>query len=77
MARLPGVSPSDAGLTTKLILRLGPKMMEKLTRRRPENGLEPIALCAHVPALLGGVLKLERRPPSSTASRIASRSSPS
>ena len=60
MARIPTVSPSDAGLKTRLILRLGPRMMEKLTGRRPENGMEPIALYAHVPALLGGILKLEQ-----------------
>jgi 4-carboxymuconolactone decarboxylase len=35
-------------------------MMDKLTGRRPENGMEPIALYAHVPALLDGILKLER-----------------
>ncbi len=60
MARIPAVSPTDAGVKTKLILRFGPKMMEKLTGRRPENAMEPIALYAHVPALLGGVLELEQ-----------------
>jgi AhpD family alkylhydroperoxidase len=60
MARIPAVTPSRAGLKTKLILRFGPRMMEKLTGRRPENGLEPIAIYAHAPELLGGVLKVEQ-----------------
>jgi 4-carboxymuconolactone decarboxylase len=60
MARIPGVSPSEAGLKTKLILRLGPRMMEKLTGSRPQNGMEPIAIYAHAPGLLGGILKLEQ-----------------
>jgi 4-carboxymuconolactone decarboxylase len=60
MARIPGVSPSEAGLKTKLILRLGPRMMEKLTGSRPQNGMEPIAIYAHAPVLLGGILKLEQ-----------------
>lgn len=60
MARIPAVTSSQAGLKTKLILRFGPKMMEKLTGRRPENGLEPIAIYAHAPELLGGVLKVEQ-----------------
>jgi 4-carboxymuconolactone decarboxylase len=60
MARIPAVTSSQAGLKTKLILRFGPKMMKKLTGRRPENGLEPIAIYAHAPELLGGVLKIEQ-----------------
>lgn len=60
MARISGVSASEAGLKTKLILRFGPKMMEKLTGRRPENGMEPITIYAHAPKLLGGILKLEQ-----------------
>ncbi len=71
MARIPAVRPSDAGLKTKLILRVGPKMMEKLTGRRPENGMEPIALYAHAPALLGGILKLEQA--TAKANRVESR----
>ena len=60
MARIPAVTPSQAGPKTKLILRFGPKMMEKMTGRRPDNGLEPIAIYAHAPELLGGILKIEQ-----------------
>jgi 4-carboxymuconolactone decarboxylase len=61
MARLPAVAPRDArGLKAKLFLRLGPRMMKKLTGRAPENGLEPLAIYAHVPALLGGIGRLEQ-----------------
>ena len=60
MARIPAATPSQAGLKTKLILRFGPRMMEKLTGRRPEKGLEPIAIYAHAPELLGGILKIEQ-----------------
>jgi AhpD family alkylhydroperoxidase len=60
MARIPAVSPASAGLKTRLVLRFGPRMMEKLTGRRPENGMEPIVLYGHVPPLLGGILKLEQ-----------------
>ena len=60
MARIPAVNPSQAGLKTKLVLRFGPRMMEKLTGTRPDNGMEPIAIYAHAPKLLGGLLKLEQ-----------------
>lgn len=60
MARIPAVTRSQAGPKTKLILRFGPRMMQKMTGRRPENGLEPIAIYAHAPELLGGILKIEQ-----------------
>ena len=60
MARIPAVTSSQAGPKTKLVFRFGPKMMEKLTGRRPDNGLEPIAIYAHAPELMGGILKIEQ-----------------
>jgi len=43
MARINGVQQADAGLKVKLVYRLGPRMMKKLTGRAPQtgSGLEP------------------------------------
>jgi AhpD family alkylhydroperoxidase len=54
MARIEGVSKSQAGPVVKLIYRFGPKMMRKMTGRDPQNGsgLEPMEIWAYQPKML-------------------------
>jgi hypothetical protein len=44
MARINGVSKSEAGPMVRLVYRFGPRMMKKLTGREPQtgSGLEPM-----------------------------------
>jgi len=44
MARIEGVSRSQAGLVVKLVYRFGPGMMKKMTGRAPEEARCPQAL---------------------------------
>jgi AhpD family alkylhydroperoxidase len=54
MARINGVKQADAGLKIKLVYRLGPRMMKKLTGREPQtsSGLEPMEIWAHQPKMM-------------------------
>jgi alkylhydroperoxidase family enzyme len=54
MARIQGVPKSQAGPMVKLIYRLGPRMIRKLTGRDPSvgSGLEPMEIWAHKPKLM-------------------------
>jgi AhpD family alkylhydroperoxidase len=54
MARIEGVSKRQAGPMVKLVYRLGPRMMKKLTGRTPQtgSGLEPIEIWAHQPKMM-------------------------
>jgi AhpD family alkylhydroperoxidase len=54
MARIEGVSKSQAGPVVKLVYRFGPKMMRKMTGRDPQNGsgLEPMEIWAYQPKML-------------------------
>ena len=57
MARIEGVSRSQAGLVVKLVYTFGPKAMRKLTGRDPRtgSGLEPIEVWAHQPKMMVGM----------------------
>ncbi len=57
MARIEGVSKSQAGPVVKIMYRFGPRMMKKLTGRDPQraNGLEPFEIWAHQPKMLMGM----------------------
>ena len=46
MARIEGVSKSQAGPVVKLVYRFAPRAMKKLTGRDPQtgNGIEPIQM---------------------------------
>jgi alkylhydroperoxidase family enzyme len=57
MARIEGVSSSEAGPMVRLIYRFGPRMMKKLTGRAPRtgSGLEPFEIWAHQPKMLFGM----------------------
>jgi AhpD family alkylhydroperoxidase len=57
MARIEGVSKSQAGLVVKLTYRFGPRMMTKLTGRAPQtgSGLEPMEIWAHQPKMMMGM----------------------
>ena len=48
MARIEGVSTSQAGPIVKLVYRFGPRMMKKMTGRDPQtgSGIEPIEIWA-------------------------------
>jgi alkylhydroperoxidase family enzyme len=54
MARIQGVQKADAGLKIKLVYRLGPRMMRKLTGREPQtgSGIEPMEIWAHQPKMM-------------------------
>jgi alkylhydroperoxidase family enzyme len=54
MARINGVQHTDAGLKVKLVYRLGPTMMKKLTGREPHTGrgIEPMEIWAHQPKMM-------------------------
>ena len=62
MARIQGVSTSDAGPTVRLVYKLGPRMMKKLTGRQPQtgSGLEPMEIWAHQPKIMMGMGKFNR-----------------
>jgi AhpD family alkylhydroperoxidase len=54
MARIQGVSKSNAGPMVKLVYRLGPRIMKKLTGQKPQtgSGIEPIEIWAHQPKIM-------------------------
>jgi AhpD family alkylhydroperoxidase len=57
MARIQGVSKSKAGPMVRLVYRLGPRMMKKLTGREPRtgSGLEPMEIWAYQPKMMMGM----------------------
>ena len=57
MARMEGVSKSQAGPVVKLIYRFGPRAVKKLAGRDPQagNGIEPIQIWAHQPKMMVGM----------------------
>jgi AhpD family alkylhydroperoxidase len=57
MARINGVQQADAGLKVKLVYRLGPRMMKKLTGRESQtgSGIEPMEIWAHQPKMMFGM----------------------
>jgi alkylhydroperoxidase family enzyme len=59
MARIQGVSKRNAGPMVRLIYRLGPRMMRKLTGREPQtsSGLEPMEIWAYQPKMMMGMGK--------------------
>jgi AhpD family alkylhydroperoxidase len=62
MARIDGVKQADAGLKVKLVYRLGPRMMKKLTGREPHtgSGLEPMEIWAYQPKTMMAMGKFNR-----------------
>jgi AhpD family alkylhydroperoxidase len=62
MSRIQGVSKNEAGLTVRLVYRLGPRMMKKLTGREPQtgSGMEPIEVWAHQPKMMIGMSKFNQ-----------------
>ena len=59
MARIEGVPQRKAGPMVKLIYRLGPRMMKRLTGRTPQtgSGMEPIEIWAHQSRMMVGMGK--------------------
>jgi AhpD family alkylhydroperoxidase len=62
MARIHGVSNSQAGPMVRLVYRLGPRMMKKLTGREPQtgSGLEPMEIWAYQPKMMIGMGKFNQ-----------------
>jgi AhpD family alkylhydroperoxidase len=62
MARIQGVSKSQARPMVRLIYRLGPRMMKKLTGREPQtgSGLEPMEIWAYQPKMMMGMGKFNQ-----------------
>jgi len=63
MARIEGVSRSQAGLGVKLVYRFGPGMMKKMTGRDPQtgSGIEPIQIWAHQPKMMADIVLTQVR----------------
>ena len=57
MARIEGVSKSQAGPVVQLVYRFGPRMMKKMTGRDPQtgSGIEPIEIRAYQPKMMVGM----------------------
>ena len=62
MARIQGVSKRDAGPMARLVYRLGPRMVRKLTGREPQtgSGIEPIEIWAYQPKMMMGMGKFNQ-----------------
>jgi AhpD family alkylhydroperoxidase len=62
MARIEGVSKSNAGPIVRLVYRLGPRMMKKLTGREPQtgSGMEPMEIWAYQPKMMIGMGKFNQ-----------------
>jgi alkylhydroperoxidase family enzyme len=57
MARIQGLSKSQAGTIVSLVYRFGPRMMRKLTGRAPQvgSGMEPMEIWAYQPKMMIGM----------------------
>jgi alkylhydroperoxidase family enzyme len=57
MARIAGVSKSQAGPVVRLVYRFGPRMMRKLAGRNPQSGsgIEPMEIWALQPKMMMGM----------------------
>ena len=60
MARIEGVSASDAGLRVKLAYFFTRRQLARLTGRGPERMIEPLELYAHAPGLMFAYGKIEQ-----------------
>jgi AhpD family alkylhydroperoxidase len=62
MARIQGVSKRKAGPMVRLVYKLGPRMMRKLTGREPQrgSGIEPMEIWAHQPKMMMGMGKFNQ-----------------
>lgn len=60
MPRIPTVPAREAGLSARLAYWFTRRALRKLTGREPDRIIEPVELCAHSPAALRGVSKLEQ-----------------
>jgi AhpD family alkylhydroperoxidase len=62
MARIQGVSKREARPMVRLVYRLGPRMMKKLTGRVPQtgSGIEPMEIWAHQPKMMIGMGKFNQ-----------------
>src|SRR5215472_4265075 len=62
MARIEGVSKSQAGPVVRLLYNFGPRMMKKLTGRDPQtgSGIEPMEIWAHQPKMMMGMGKFNQ-----------------
>ncbi|MGA9285992.1 MAG: carboxymuconolactone decarboxylase family protein [Solirubrobacteraceae bacterium] len=62
MARIDAVKQADAGLQVKLVYKLGPRMVRKLTGREPRtgSGIEPMGIWAHQPKMMGAMGKFNQ-----------------
>jgi 4-carboxymuconolactone decarboxylase len=62
MARISAVKQADAGLQIKLVYKLGPRMIRKLTGREPRSGsgIEPMEIWAHQPKMMSAMGKFNQ-----------------
>jgi alkylhydroperoxidase family enzyme len=57
MARIEAVTKAQAGPMVKIVYSFGPRMMKKLTGRKPQrgSGIEPMEIWAYQPKMLMGM----------------------
>ena len=62
MARIQGVSKREAGPMVKVLYRLAPRMIKRLTGREPQagSGIEPMEIWAHQPKMMSGMGKFQQ-----------------
>jgi AhpD family alkylhydroperoxidase len=62
MARIQGVSRTKAGPMVRLVYRLGPRMVKKLTGRDAQSGsgMEPMEIWAYQPKMMMGMGKFNQ-----------------
>ena len=62
MARIQGVSKTNAGPVIRLVYKFGPRMTKKLTGREPQtgSGMEPVEIWAYQPKMMMGMGKFNQ-----------------
>ena len=60
MARIKGISSSQAGLYVKVGYLFAQRSIARLTGRKTERMIEPLEMYAHVPVLFKGYARLEQ-----------------
>jgi AhpD family alkylhydroperoxidase len=62
MARIDGLSKRKAGPMVRLVYRLGPRMLKKLTGRDPQtgSGIEPMEIWAYQPKMMTAMGKFNQ-----------------
>lgn len=60
MARIPGLTAADAGVSVRIAYHFTRRSIARLAGSRPERMIEPVEIYARIPALLKGYGRLEQ-----------------